>query len=49
MGETARNLGRHARHIRSRGGRSSRIGLVLIIVGALLLAAAIVGAIAVNL
>ena len=49
MGETARNLAHQARRIRSRGGRGSRIGLVLIIVGALLLVAAIVGALVVNL
>ena len=49
MGDTARNLGRQARHIRRHSGRGSRIGLVLIVVGAVLLVAAIVGALLVNL
>jgi hypothetical protein len=49
MGDTVRNLGRTVRSISERGDRGSRIGLVLIAVGALLLVAAIIGAIAVNL
>ena len=49
MGVTARQLGRKVRSIGERGGRSSRIGIVLIAIGALLLVADIIGAIAVNL
>ncbi len=49
MGDTVRNLGRRARTIRARGGRGARLGLILIAVGALLLVAAVIGALAVNL
>jgi len=48
MGVTVRQLGRKVRSIGDRGGRSSRIGIALIAIGAVLLIVAIIGAIAVN-
>ena len=49
MGETVRHLGQRARAIRARGDRRSRIGLLLILAGVLILVVAVVGAIVVNL
>jgi hypothetical protein len=48
MSETARQLRRRVRSISRRGGRGSRVGLMLMALGALLLVVAIIGAIAVN-
>lgn len=49
MGDTARNLGRTLRSMSSGGGRNSRIGVILIVLGAVLLVAALIGAALVNL
>ena len=49
MSETVRRLRRGVRSITRRGGRGSRVGLMLIALGALLLVVAIIGAIAVSL
>jgi hypothetical protein len=56
MGDTARNLGRSARNmgrqVRRASQRSdprSRFGVILILVGAVVLVVAVIGAIVVNL
>jgi hypothetical protein len=49
MGDTVRHLEKRAREITAHGDRGSRIGLLLIVAGAVVLVVAVVGAILVNL
>jgi len=49
MHETVRHVEKRAREITAHGDRGSRIGLLLIVAGAVLLVVAVVGAILVSL